>query len=104
MLMEMKTPHCQGAGVHGGDSMACSGRRVLHGLVPKAWILNRAPGLRTLTKGMRRQDLRSYGSLGGKECHAQDEEGDGGLHSHTHKRGECVRALSSPLLFPILAP
>ena len=87
----------QGADVHGGDSIACSPSARL---VPKAWILNQALGLRTLAKRRRRHVLRGYGSLGRQGSHAQGEEGDEGLHGHTHKRGECVRALSSSFALP----
>ena len=44
--------------------------------------------------------LEGYGSLGRQGSHAQGEEGDEGLHGHTHKRGECVRALSSSFALP----
>ena len=71
--------------------MACSpsGKYII-ALFPRRGFLNCYPGLRTLARGKRRQVLVSYGSLGGKERHAQGEEDDEALHGHYKREGVCV--------------
>ena len=70
--------------------MACSpGGKYTIALFPRRGLSNRYLGLRTLARGKRRQILVSYGSLGGKERHAQGEEDDEGLHGHFKRLGVC---------------
>ena len=76
--------------MHGVTSMASSpGNKYTIALFPRRGFLNRYLGLRTLTRGKRRGILMSYGILGGKESHAQDEEDDEGLYGHSKRGGVC---------------
>ena len=88
--MKVGASHCQCAGVHGVTSMACSpsGKYTIASF-PRCGFSNCYPSLRTLAREKRRQVLVSYGSLGGKECHAQGEEDDEGLHGHSKRGGVC---------------
>ena len=76
--------------------MACSpsGKYTIASF-PWRGFSNRHLGLRTLARGKRRQVLVSYGSLGGKERHAQGEEDDEALHGHSKREGVCVELLVS---------
>ena len=70
--------------------MACSpGGKYTIASFPRRGFSNRYLGLHTLARRKRRQVLVSYGSLGGKECHAQGEEDDEGLHRHSKRGGVC---------------
>ena len=76
--------------------MACSpsGRYTI-ALFPRRGLSNCYPGLHTLAREKRRQVLVGYGSLGGKEPHAQGEEDDEALHGHSKRERVCVQLLVS---------
>ena len=83
--------------------MACSpGGKYTIASFPRCGFSNRYPGLRTLARGKRRRVLVSYGSLGGKESHAQGEEDDEGLHGHSKRGGVCGELLVSSSFFQSL--
>ena len=103
MFDEGRGSHRQCAGVHGVTSMACSpGGKYTIASFPIRGFSNRYPGLRTLTRGKRVRVLMSYGSLGGKESHAQGEEDDEGLHGHSKRGGVCGELLVSSSFFQSL--
>ena len=105
ILDEGRGFRCQCAGVHGVTSMACSpGGKYTIALFPRRGFSNRHLGLHTLARGKRRQVLVSYGSLGGKECHAQGEEDDEGLHGHSKRGGVCGEIFLSCSFFQFLLP